>query len=163
MSSAIRYCRYIFIFYVSQNSLGCGTVQHGFGTLAGNLGWHVSNAAGKHCSHGCFLSTQADSLLSRPVSRPATHSSWVGGWEKLDPSDTGGFVFGQCCDTPGNGTRHLTFTSRVFAYIFIWFPSCYRRWLWPCVVCRHSHRLQLLCNSTEMLQDPQGPLSLGHM
>lgn len=122
LSPDIRYCRYVFIFYISLDSLGCSTVQHGFGTLAGNLGWHLSNAAGKHCSHGCSLSTQADSLLSRPVSWPATHSSWVGGGVGTGPIRHWRLYVGQCCDTPGNGTKHLTFTSRVFAYIFIWFP-----------------------------------------
>lgn len=87
-----------------------------FWDFSWNLGWHVSNAAGRHCSHGCSLST--DSLLSRPVSRPATHSSWVGEWEKLDPPDTGYIMFGQCCDTTGGGTQHLTFASRVFWFHF---------------------------------------------
>lgn len=43
-----------------------------------NLGWRVSNTAGRHFSHGCSLSTQTDSPMSSPVSQPATHSSWVG-------------------------------------------------------------------------------------
>ena len=54
-----------------------------------NLGWRVSNAASRRagiCSHGCSLPTQADSPTSSPVSRPATHNSWVGGVGEPGPA-----------------------------------------------------------------------------
>lgn len=66
---------------------------------------------GGHRSHGWSLSTRADSLLSRAVSQPATHSSWVVEWgwgrvgESVDPPDTGCIMLGQCCNTAGSGTR----------------------------------------------------------
>ena len=129
------------LFHCFQSQDGMEYCTEMFWDFCWNLGWHVSNAAGGRCSRGCSLSTGADSPASRAVSQPATHSSWVGVWQKVDPTDTGCIVFGQGRDPVANGTEHLTFTTCVFGCIFpgntrghLFSLGCYWQRLQPCVV-----------------------------
>lgn len=136
-----------------------------------NGGWHVSlmlrNVAGSHCSHGCSLSTQADSPVSTPVSRPATHSSWVGEWEKVDPADTGRVMSGQYSDTISHGTQDLVSLQKHVCFLFVklHFLGQILRFftlLWETAVATCC-LLTLPSLTNGILQDPQGPPSLGHM